>query len=106
MGVMVMALFRPKPGLSEALMSCMRDHMPVLRSQGLVTDRASTILRARDGTLIEIFEWQSQAAIDKAHKNPEIGKLWERYAACCDYVTLADLPEAGDMFPGFAPVTL
>ena len=47
----------------------------------------------------------SQAAIDRAHTNPEVGKLWERYAACCDYVTLADLPEARDMFPGFALVT-
>ena len=34
MGVMVMALFRPKPGMDAALMACMRDHMPVLRSAG------------------------------------------------------------------------
>ena len=101
MGVMVMALFRPKPGMDDALMACMRDHMPVLRGQGLATDRPSTILRARDGTLVEIFEWVSQAAIDSAHSNPEVGKLWARYAACCDYVTLADMPEAREMFPGF-----
>ncbi|MFO1323381.1 MAG: hypothetical protein U1F15_04885 [Burkholderiales bacterium] len=101
MGVMVLALFRPKPGKADDLMACMRDHLPVLRGQGLATDRPTTILRARDGTLIEIFEWVSQAAIDAAHANPEVGRLWERYAACCDYVTLADLPEARAMFPDF-----
>ena len=33
--------------------------------------------------------------------NPAVLALWERYAACCDYVTLGDLAEAGIMFPGF-----
>lgn len=105
MGIMVMALFRPKPRKDADLMACMRDHLPLLRSQGLATDRPTTILRARDGTLVEIFEWVSQAAIDGAHSNPEVGKLWARYAACCDYVTLADLAEAREMFPGFELVT-
>ena len=101
MGAMVIAMFRPKPGKDADLMACMRDHLPVLRSQGLATSRETTVLRASDGTLLEIFEWASQAAIDAAHKNPVVHALWERYAACCDYVTLSDLPEAGMMFPGF-----
>ena len=105
MGIMVMALFRPRPGKEAELAACMRDHLPVLRGQQLATDRPSTILRARDGTLIEIFEWVSQAAIDAAHANPEVGKLWARYEACCKYVTLADLAEAKEMFPGFELVT-
>lgn len=104
MGVMVMALFRPKPGKEDDLMACMREHVPVLRARKLATERPSTILRASDGTLVEIFEWVSQAAIDAAHHDPEVGKLWARYEHCCDYVTLADLPEAKEMFPGFALV--
>lgn len=101
MGVMVMALFRPKPGKASELMACTRDHLPVLRSQCLATERPSLLLRASDGTLVEIFEWVSQAAIDAAHRNAEVHKLWARYEQCCDYVTLADLPESRDMFPGF-----
>jgi len=104
-GVMVMALFRPKPGKDGDLMACMRDHLPILRAQGLATNRPTTILRAKDGTLVEIFEWASQAAIDTAHTNPAVLALWNRYAECCDYVTLADLPEARAMFPGFELVT-
>ncbi len=104
MGVMVIALFRPKPGKEAQLLACTHDHLPILRAQGLATDRPSTVLRAADGTLLEIFEWVSQAAIDAAHTNPAVHALWERYAACCDYVTLGDLAEAKAMFPGFALV--
>lgn len=103
---MVIAMFRPKPGKDSDLMQCMRDHLPVLRAQGLATARPSTVLRAADGTLLEVFEWVSQAAIDSAHTNPAVLALWERYAACCDYVSLNDLPEARSLFPGFGLVDI
>ncbi len=106
MGQMVIALFRPKPGKSAELMTCMRDHLPVLRAQRLATSRPSTVLRAADGTLLEIFEWVSQAAIDNAHTNPAVLALWQRYSACCEYVTLNDLAEAKVMFPGFEQVAV
>jgi len=106
MGRMVIALFRGKPGKAVELMACMRDHLPVLREQGLATSRPSVVLRAADGTLLEIFEWVSQAAIDAAHTNSAVLALWERYAACCDYVTLGDLTEASSMFPGFELVEI
>lgn len=105
MGVMVMALFRPKAGGEAELLACTRDHLPLLRALGLATDRESLVLRAADGTLIEIFEWRSHAAIEAAHESTEVARLWARYAACCDYVTLGDLAEAGRMFPEFALVT-
>jgi quinol monooxygenase YgiN len=106
MGKMVIALFRPKPDKAADLMACMHDHLPVLREQGLATLRPSVVLRAADGTLLEIFEWVSQAAIDAAHSNPAVLALWQRYAACCDYVTLGDLAEARTMFPEFALVEM
>ena len=106
MGKIVIALFRPKPDKAADLMACMRDHLPVLRTQGLATSRPSVVLSAADGTLLEIFEWVSQAAIDSAHGNPAVLALWQRYAACCDYITLGDLTEAKTMFPGFALVEM
>lgn len=106
MGRMVIAIYRPKPGKDAELMTCMRDHLPVLRGQGLATSRPSTLLRAADGTLLEVFEWVSQAAIDAAHSNPTVLALWKRYGACCDYITLGDLAEVGTMFPGFELVEI
>jgi hypothetical protein len=104
MGVMVIASFRPKPGMTAALDACTREHLPILRAQGLATDRPSVVLRAGDGSLLEIFEWVSEAAIESAHANPAVHALWERYAACCEYITLGDLAEAKTMFPSFTLV--
>ena len=106
MGQMVIAAFRPKPGKDAELLGCVRDHLPTLRAEGLATARPSTVLRAADGTLLEIFEWVSPEAIERAHGNPAVTALWQRYAACCDYVTLGDLAEARQMFPPFAGVEL
>ena len=72
MGIIVMALFRPKPGREADLMACMRDHLPVLRAQGLATDRPSTILRASDGTLVEIMSgagWTAAEAVDAIRRH-------------------------------------
>jgi quinol monooxygenase YgiN len=106
MGHMVIAAFRPKPGKDADLLACTRDHLPILRAEGLVTERPSVVLRAQDGSLLEIFEWKSQAAVDAAHTNPRVLALWERYSACCDYITLGDLAEAASMFPHFELVAL
>lgn len=34
-------------------------------------------MEAGDGTVVEVFEWKSQAAIDSAHTNPEVQRLWK-----------------------------
>jgi quinol monooxygenase YgiN len=106
MGPIVIAVFRPKPGKEADLLACARDHLPVLRAEGLATSLPSLVLRSKDGSLLEIFEWASHAAIDEAHSNPRVLALWERYEACCDYATLDDLDEARMMFPDFERVTL
>ena len=106
MGHMVIAAFRPKPGKEPELLACTRDHLPILRREGLVTERPSLVLRTKDGTIVEIFEWRSQAAVDAAHANPRVHALWQRYEACCAYVTLADLAEARELFAHFDLVDL
>jgi quinol monooxygenase YgiN len=104
MGVITIACYRPKPGQNDALERLMREHVPILRAEGLVTDRVPIAMRARDGTVVEVFEWTSQSAIDSAHKNPAVLALWERYAVVCDYVKLSDLAESADLFAGFTPL--
>ncbi len=58
-------------------------------------------MRARDGTIVEVFEWASADAIARAHSNPAVGALWAEFGAVCDYVPLATLAEAGQMFAEF-----
>lgn len=102
-GDLVIVAYRPKPGREAQLEALVRDHVPRLRRAGLVTDRAPVIARAKDGTVVEAFEWR-EGAIARAHSDPEVGAMWGEFAAVCDYLPLRELPEAADMFATFAPL--
>lgn len=104
MGRYVIALYRPKPGKARQLRKVVRAHLPVLRAEGLATPAHSLVLVAADGTLLEIFEWKSDRAAERAHGNPAVRKLWADFDACCTFRRLADLKEAKEMFPHFTPV--
>jgi quinol monooxygenase YgiN len=104
MGRIVIACYRPKAGKREALRRLILDHVATLRAQGLVTDRAPIIMEAKDGTVVEVFEWASPAAIEAAHANPAVQAMWNRYAEVCDYIPIAQVPEAAEMFSEFAPL--
>lgn len=101
MGRFVIAAFRPKPGAEAALHGVVRRHASVLRAQGLITERPAHAMRAADGTVIEVFEWRSAAAIDEAHGNPAVQALWAEFEQCCDYVPLGTLAEAQQPFAEF-----
>lgn len=106
MSVMVIACYRPKPGMDKELLSLMKTHLPVLRGEGLVGDGPSLCGRAKDGTLVEVFTWKSQAAIDSAHKNPAVLAMWDKFGKVCDYTVIADVDGAKDMFTPLEPVDL
>src|ERR1700731_5079052 len=89
MGSISVPCYKPKPGCESALLELVRGHLTPLRAEGLVTDRASIVMRAADGTIIEIFEWVSQEAIAGAHSNPAVLNLWKRFEAVCTYETPA-----------------
>ena len=103
-GVCVIVAYRPKPGKERELLELVRSRVPGLRKEGLVTDRVPTMMRARDGTIIEVSEWKSREAIDAAHKNANMLAMWEKFFAVCDCVPLKTLAEAEEMFAGFEPV--
>jgi protein tyrosine phosphatase (PTP) superfamily phosphohydrolase (DUF442 family) len=94
--------YRPKPGQHAALDALMCTHFARLYEQGLVTRRRPILMRARDGTVIEVFEWKSQRAIDEAHANAAVLAMWGEYAAVCDYVPVGSVAEAAELFSGFA----
>jgi hypothetical protein len=104
MGRIVISCYRPKPGQADALRVLMNDHVATLRSIGLVTDRHPITMEAKDGTFVEVFEWTSSEAIQSAHGNPAVLKMWEQYGNVCDYIPIAQVPEASQMFSEFTPV--
>ncbi len=103
--VISIACYKPKPRKAKQLHKCVKDHLPILRSQKLVTARKSIAMLATDGTVVEVFEWKSEKAISAAHQNRQVLKLWQRFDACCTFAKFRDLAEAKSMFPGFTPLT-
>ena len=106
MGRFVIVAYKPLPGREQALREVVAKHVRVLAAEGLVTQRSAYVMRAKDGTLVEIFEWASAEAIERAHKNSAVAALWAEFGAACEYVPLASLAEAQQMFAEFEPVAL
>jgi len=101
----VIVAYKPKPGKEADLLQLTREHVPLLRAEGLATDHPVTACQAKDGTVVEVFEWAA-GGVERAHTNPVVRGLWERYAAACDVVPLVSLAEASNMFASFTPVDL
>lgn len=104
MGRVVISCYRPKPGHEDALRVLMRTHVATLRSQGLVSSRAPIAMQAADGSYLEVFEWASAEAIQAAHNNPVVLAMWEQYGKVCDYIPVAQVAEASQLFAEFTPV--
>jgi quinol monooxygenase YgiN len=102
MGVIVIVGYRPKPGKEKELDALMLSHVQRLRVEGLATLRESVLMKAQDGTVVEVFEWASQDAMDSAHSNPEVLEMWQEYSEVCEYVPLGELAEAQQLFAQFA----
>ena len=99
----VVVAYKPKPGKDAELLALTREHHPILLAEGLVTERLPFVARAKDGTIVEVFEWLD-GAVERAHENPAVLKLWSRYEQVCDYTPLAEVPESKDLFAGFEAV--
>lgn len=106
MGQFVIVAYTPKPGKAEQLLAAVKKHLLVLREEKLVTDKPAHVMRAANGTIVEVFEWHSPEAVKRAHSNPAVQALWAEFGAACDYTPLAKLAEAQQMFAEFETVEL
>lgn len=104
MGRITFAIYRPKPGKEKQLLQLVEEHLPILKNQDLITDRKPMVMQAKDKSIIEIFEWKSREAIDQAHSNPEVQKLWNRFGEVCDFESPKNIAEFADMFSEFESI--
>src|SRR5207249_297939 len=63
-------------GKEQLLRDVLKDHLPILRQERLVPDRPPYLMRAADGTFVEVFEWKSAAAIEAAHHSSAVQAMW------------------------------
>ncbi|HYD20926.1 MAG TPA: hypothetical protein VEB40_05575 [Flavipsychrobacter sp.] len=95
------AMYKPREGKAEELMDILKIHIPTLKEYDLITDKEPFTVLSENGTVIEIFEWASQEAIDLAHEHPAIRTIWGKMGPICDFVSMKDLPESQNAFPSF-----
>ena len=100
----VIITFKPLKGHEKSLEKLVLDHWNRLNALGLVSKRRPVIARAADGSLVEVFGWKSAGAIEAAHSNPEVQRLWAEFAEVCEYVPLGKLEESENLFPEFEAV--
>jgi hypothetical protein len=104
MGRIVIVGYRPRAGQGPALQALVARHWQVLREQALVTERPPSVMRATDGSLVEVFEWLSPQSIERAHANAAVQAMWSEFAAVCDFVPVGQLAEAGQLFSEFEAI--
>lgn len=106
MGRFAIVAYTPKTGKEQELLAAVKKHFHVLQAENLVTDRPPYVMRATDGTIVEVFEWRSSEAVQNAHKNPAVQALWGEFGAVCDYTPISKLAETHQMFAEFDAVQL
>lgn len=103
----VIAIFQPHVGRSADVEELLREHVPTLRRCSYVTERPAVVLKSRiDGTYLEIFEWVSAEAVDRAHDDPRVQEIWRALGEAANFASLDQLQEAGRLFPHFDVVDL
>lgn len=96
--------YKPLPGKVTELLELMKTHWQRLDEENLVSERKSIIVQSTDGTIIEIFGWKSKEAIELAHSNPIVQKMWAEYAAVCEFVPISEIKESSKLFSEFTPI--
>ena len=94
----VIVAYQPKPGKEDELLQLARTHYERLKKQELVSDRLPILMQAKNGTIIEVFEWKSANAIKQAHTNPEVQKMWTEYSQVCEYIPVSKVEETSNLF--------
>ncbi|WP_350292421.1 hypothetical protein [uncultured Croceitalea sp.] len=100
----VIVAYKPFPGKANDLKNLMYSHWDILNAEDLVTDRKSIICEAEDGTILEVFGWKSKEAIELAHSNKKVQKMWEEYSKVCEYIPLNNVKESDSIFAEFGPL--
>ena len=102
---LVIAIYRPKLGGDARLRELIAGHVPALRQLGLASERPVVLMQTFDGSAyLEVFEWATAEAAQKAHEMPEVMAIWGPMMEVADFPSLGDLPESKGRFPHFQPV--
>lgn len=96
--------YKPLPGKEPELIRLIKTHVDRLRNEGFASERNPIIMQSKDGTILEVFGWKSKEAIEAAHKNKKVQKMWEEFAKVSEYVPINLIVETSELFSEFSPI--
>lgn len=98
----VFALYRPTNEDNQSkVVEILKKQILTLRKYELIKDTSAYLLQSENGTIIQIWEWQSKRAMKVAHEHPAIRTIWGEMHGICEFTSLKDLPESATRFPAF-----
>ena len=103
--IIVFAIYKPHNNKENKLKKLIAKHIPILKSNNLITNREPIVVQSKNGIYIEIFEWKSNHSVEEAHGKPEVQKLWNEMGKVSDFTNLQSLEEVEEYFPQFKPIS-
>lgn len=108
--VVVLAVYRVAEKAQPQFLRVVAEKREYFQKTGYTTARSPILLRSGSSPefLIDIFEWASEQAIERAHSDPIVLRYWaEMERLWIDGgLGLNQLPESDESFAGFEPVAL
>ncbi|HEX5170271.1 MAG TPA: hypothetical protein VFW11_13930 [Cyclobacteriaceae bacterium] len=99
-------LYHPRKGKEDELVSMIQTHFPFLRREGFITERKVVGMKAKDGSIMVVFEWMTSDAIDEASTHSGIQKLWTQVSKISDFGKPGTVKELHQVFPDFEALTI
>jgi len=106
MSILAIATYKPKTGRENDFLKLLTNHIPTLHSEKLISSKDNYVMHSKNGTIIEIFEWLSREAVDKAYETQCYGSFWQQIGERADVVSLNSLEETGQPFAGFKIINI
>jgi hypothetical protein len=61
-------------------------------------------MESENGTIIEVFGWKSREALELAHQNKAVQKMWAQFAEVCEFIPVGNVDESKELFSEFTPL--
>ena len=78
-------VYKPRKDKDQELFDSLLVNIPIMRKLGLVTSREQIIAKAKDGCLIQIFEWIGEESEEQAMAHPVVQEMWMKVAKISDF---------------------
>jgi hypothetical protein len=85
MSKIALVVYKPRKDKSQELVDALLTNIPVMRKLGLVTGREQIIAQAKDGSIIQIFEWVGEDSEEKAMAHPVVQEMWMKVSKLSDF---------------------